>query len=305
MVTNSFSSGDVAVAAYHIWEREQCPTGREEIHWNLAIDELSSGWQAEFPKFAELYRDIADKNGYGGWFVDLPSKVYSSPLATEWFENRESELDDLEGTTWLSVKSKILQSTSGDEQQLMNILNEAAGYSFLRRTLVARGIPFDTIDEPVFLGQQHRWKATCEGRTVAALEAKTVPFFAEEEPGGRWRLRTVIRPDSWKRLRRNACRAKRQLKAIERGSKELIRIAYIIVPVVADQSQRKVNDDKVASFVVSKSDDSVEVACDVRRWSPYDIESMPQTPSRLSTRFLPRSVPRFSRLKSAAYRNER
>jgi hypothetical protein len=302
MLTNGFSSGDVAVAAYHIWEREQWPTGREEVHWHLAIDELDANWQTEFPKFAELYRDIADKDGYGGWFAELPSKVYSSSLATEWFENRESELDDLEGTTWLSMKSKILQNSSGDEQQLMNILNEAAGYSFLRRTLVARGIDFDSIDEPVFLGKQHQWKATYQGCTVAALEAKTVPFFGEEETG-RWRLRTVIRPDSWKKLRRNVSRAKRQLKAIERGSKELLRIAYIIVPVVSDQSQRKVNEDKVASFIVSKSDDSVEVACDVRRWSPYKIESMPQSSNRFTTRFLPRSIPKFSRLRLAASTN--
>lgn len=300
MVTHGFSSGDVAVAAYHIWKRESCPTGRDQAHWRQAIDELA--WQAEFPKFAELYHGLADKNGYDGWFAGLPEKVYSSELATEWYENRESELDDLEGTTWLSIKSKIMQNSGGDHQQLMNILNEAAGYSFLRRTLVARGIAFDTIDEPVFLGKQHQWKAMHQGRTVAALEAKTVPFFGEEETSG-WRLRTVIRPDSWKRLRRNVSSAKRQLKALERGSKELIRIAYIIVPVVSDPAQRKVNDDKVASYVVSKSDESVEVACDVRRWSPYKIESMPQSSKRFSARILSRSIPKFSRLKIAATRN--
>lgn len=302
MLTNSFSSDDVAVAAYHIWQRESCPTGRDHAHWKQAMDELA--WQAEFPKFAELYHGVTDKEGYDGWFAYLPAKVAASELATEWFENRESELEDLEGTQWLNLKSKILQNTAGGHQQLMNILNEAAGYAFLRRTLVARGVTFDTIEEPTFLGNQHQWKATRDGRTVAALEVKTVPFFGDEEPR-RSKIRAVIRPDSWKRLSRNTSRAKRQLKAVDRGNKDLLRIAYIIVPVVFDTAQRKVNEDKVASFVAAKRDDSVEVACDVRGWSPYKIDAPTPLPNRFNAKALLKKIPKFSKLKLAAMANRR
>ena len=268
MVAHGFRDRHVAVAAYHIWEREHWPLGRDKTHWRLAIDELAARWHAEFPRFTELYRDIADKGGYDGWFTNLPSKAYSCLLATEWFENREAELADLQGTAWDRMSRKIVQNSNGNRQQLINFLNEAAGYSYLRQTLVARRIAFDNIDEPVLVGKQPEWEASYQGRTVAAVEVKTVKFPGNEANGG-WRVYPTIPPNSWNKLRRNVARAKSQLNAIESGRTDLLRIAYIIVPVDYEQSQCGDNKGRIATFLESKSDTAVEVAHDIRMW-PYD-----------------------------------
>jgi hypothetical protein len=41
-----FSRDEIAVAAYHIWQSEGCPHGRERDHWQRATEQLQAGKQA-------------------------------------------------------------------------------------------------------------------------------------------------------------------------------------------------------------------------------------------------------------------
>ena len=235
-----------------------------------------------FPRLAELSDAIQNHAAYKGWFKNLINKVNCSNQSKEWYEQLESELADLSNDAWSSFKCKIVRQVNSTKCELISLLNEVVGYSYLKKMLSEKNIEYDFIREPegkdvkTATGRKPEWVALHEDTVVAALEVKTLfesdkqhdfinsntdKLSAGEMPDAK-NSRCGISDGLKNKLRDSVEIAKDQLMAVNDNPSVLV--AFVIVNVDFEVAQTPDCKSLIEKELHCLCDDRVMVVGDVR-----------------------------------------
>ena len=273
MPDHGFNDADIAMTAYHIWQVEGCVHGYDKKYWHAAINARTNDFKRDFPKLSQLYYEMPNATGYGDWFRDLPLSVYSSDLSFEVYKNwLEPKLDELEPIQWARYKSKIVNGSRQQFEQLFPLLNEVWGYKYLKEQLKSRTIRFDSIDDPestqmsTSTGMYPEWVATSQGNVVGVIEVKTVSCLSNMSDAS---LRqALIKP---KNSNGPGLYAKAEQQPHSFGNSDTLRIAYIVLdlnsyPHLSNLTKSENETLSVIRFFFNNLVKRVEVVTEVRLW---------------------------------------
>lgn len=247
--------------------------------------EMDKKLALEFPKLAELANELSETPAFDGWFNDFSRKVFESNLSREFYETYERDLAALPDEVWNSFKAKIIQQKNSHRRELLSLLNEAAGYGKLKLILANRGIDYDTIREPAEVGTKKKkgkspeWVAYLDGKTIGALEVKTI-FNSDEQyryiedndqrirDGGQPQTKNLhphIPTSLLKKIDDVVGKAKVQLK--EENSQSQLLVVFVIVNIDIETAQARNCKMVLENHLQNLNDKEILVIGDLR--TPY------------------------------------
>jgi hypothetical protein len=193
-------------------------------------------FRKEFPRIYELRDQIKNPDSPNSCFKNFNEEFQSEAMRMA-FRSREDALQALDSSAWESLKKRASEYlTKWDEkkgrgqQQLIDVLNEALAYSFLKREGCSdiHFIPESakkgekTPDLEGTLGQN---KVICEVKTINVSEGEAL-----RRRGGRYlhdQPQVHLEPGFFGKLMDDITKAKEQMKAHAAG-KEGRHIVYIV-----------------------------------------------------------------------------
>jgi hypothetical protein len=140
-----------------------------------------AGFAEAFPRLHELQALTGDQGNYGAYFHREFDEAIKAPGRHRAWSARELELEVLDEAAWKLLKEKVRSHLSRLDregrgwQQLIETLNEASAYGYMKDTLGCRHIRFipeDKTQTPDLEADCETGPVICEVKTISESDAE-------------------------------------------------------------------------------------------------------------------------------------